>query len=71
MSGWQDWVVGALLALCVVRIVYGVIRSFRRAQRGGSPCGHCSGCCVSKHSHTKHDACCGPERKKQKKNCCG
>ena len=70
MSNWQDWVVALLLVLCMGRIVYNVVRSFRRAGRGESPCSHCSGACSSRHFSVQDDSCCCQGQKKNKKSCC-
>lgn len=81
MSDWQDWAVTLLLILCVGRIIFGVVRSFRRAGRGENPCSHCAGCSSSRSSSRQicpvdeaekgGCACCEKKKAgKKKKSCC-
>ena len=45
MNNWQEWVVGVLVVLCIVRLVYGIYTFFRRTRDSGNPCDSCvSGC---------------------------
>lgn len=42
---WQEWVVGILVVLCVLRLIYSVRLFFRRAKNDDNPCANCaSGC---------------------------
>lgn len=81
MSDWQDWAVTLLLILCVGRIIFGVVRSFRRAGRGENPCSHCAGCSSFRSSSRQIGpvdeaekgvcACCEKKKAgKKKKSCC-
>ena len=38
MNNWQEWVVGVLVVLCIVRLVYGIYTFFRRTRDSGNPC---------------------------------
>lgn len=41
MNNWQEWVVGVLVVLCIVRLVYGIYTFFRRTRDSGNPCDSC------------------------------
>jgi len=74
MTGdWQQWVVGALVALCVVLMVR---RLYLIVHKGDNPCAHCGASCALRDA-------CGPgctcreekkdatKNKKSNKSCCG
>lgn len=71
MNNWQEWIVGILLVLCVIRIVYGILLFFRRVKEKKNPCSRCiSGCELKGMLEKKHMEC--PSKDKNaKKNCCG
>lgn len=48
MSNWQEWVVGILVVLCVVRVLYGIYRFFHRTKKNEDPCKNCASGCVLK-----------------------
>ncbi len=70
-GGWQEWVVGLLIVLCVVRVAYGILRFFRRAKSGENPCASCASGCELKRQLDKKQQECKATQKPPKKNCCG
>ena len=71
MNNWQEWVVGVLVVLCIVRLVYGIYTFFRRTRDSGNHCDSCvSGCELKDMLETKRKEC-GVKKKSTKKNCCG
>lgn len=71
MSNWQNWAVGVLVALCIARVVYGMVLFFRRTQESRNPCDSCVSGCELKDMMGKHCEKCGTKKKNAKKNCCG
>lgn len=41
MNNWQEWVVGVLIVLCIVRVIYGIYIFFRRTRESANPCDSC------------------------------
>lgn len=68
---WQEWIVGLLVMLCVLRIVYGFYRFFRRSKGNANPCANCVSGCELKDMMEKRKQECRTEQKSKKKNCCG
>ncbi|MBB4043557.1 hypothetical protein [Bacteroides reticulotermitis] len=71
MSNWQEWVVLVLVALCVLRILYGFLLFFRRARKSKNPCDSCVSGCELKDMMDKKRHECGDGQKNKKKKCCG
>ena len=71
MNNWQEWVVGVLVVLCIVRLVYGIYTFFRRMRDSGNPCDSCVSGCELKDMLEKKCKECGVKKKSTKKNCCG
>ena len=59
MNNWQEWVVGVLVVLCIVRLVYGIYTFFRRTRDSGNPCDSCVSVCVLKDMMDKKRKECG------------
>ncbi|MDR0939156.1 MAG: hypothetical protein LBN29_07380 [Mediterranea sp.] len=71
MIHWQEWVVGALVTLCVARIVYEAYLFFRRAGEKRNPCDSCASGCALKDIMAEKQHECAQHGTKRKKNCCG
>ena len=71
MNNWQEWVVGVLVVLCIVRLVYGIYTFFRRTRDSGNPCDSCVSGCELKDMMEKKRRECDVKKKSTKKNCCG
>lgn len=71
MNNWQEWVVGILITLCVLRVLYGVILFIRRTQKNENPCDSCVSGCELKDLKIKKPQNCDVKNKNNKKNCCG
>ena len=57
MNNWQEWVVGVLVVLCIVRLVYGIYTFFRRTRDSGNPCDSCVSGCELKDMMEKKSLC--------------
>ena len=68
---WQEWVVGLLIVLCVVRLVYSLRLFFRRARNNDNPCANCASGCELKDMMEKRKDECREKKRSTKKNCCG
>lgn len=68
---WQEWIVALLVVLCVLRIVYGLYRFFRRSRANDNPCANCVSGCELKDMMQKRQQECRDRQKSKKKNCCG
>lgn len=66
MNNWQEWVVGVLVVLCIVRLVYGIYTFFRRTRDSGNPCDSCVSGCELKDMMEKKRKECGVKKKKYK-----
>lgn len=71
MSNWQEWIALALVALCVLRMLYGFLQFFRRARKSQSPCDSCVSGCELKDMLDKKRQECVEAPKNKKKKCCG
>lgn len=67
MNNWQEWVVGVLVVLCIVRLVYGIYTFFRRTRDSGNPCDSCVSGCELKDMMEKKRKECGVKKKSTKK----
>ena len=63
MNNWQEWVVGVLVVLCIVRLVYGIYTFFRRTRDSGNPCDSCVSGCELKDMMEKKRKECGVKKK--------
>lgn len=68
---WQEWIVGLLIVLCVVRLVYSLRLFFRRARNNDNPCASCASGCDLKDMMEKRKEECRTKKQPTKKNCCG
>lgn len=68
---WQEWVVGLLLVLCVVRLGYSLRLFFRRVKNNNNPCASCASGCDLKDMMEKRKAECSAKKQSSKKKCCG
>lgn len=68
---WQEWVVGLLIVLCIVRLVYSVRLFFRRVASNDNPCANCASGCELKDMMDKKKAACREKGKPEKKKYCG
>ena len=71
MNNWQEWVVGVLIVLCIVRVIYGIYIFFHRTRESANPCDICVRGCELKDMMEKKRTECGVKKKSTKKNCCG
>lgn len=71
MNNWQEWVVGALLLLCALRISLSIYSFFHRTQKNANPCENCATGCELKNLYDKKRTSCSNAPSKKKKSCCG
>lgn len=71
MNHWQEWAVGVLVFLCIVRIVRSVILFFRRTEKKENPCDSCVSGCELKNIKKKKPVNCPQKEESKKKKCCG
>lgn len=67
MIGWQEWVVGGLLLLCVVLMGRHICSFFHQTKETGNPCDNCASGCELKRLLDEKRAKCGDVQKKKKK----
>lgn len=70
MSNWQEWIVGILIVFCIIRMIYGVFRFFRRVKEKKNPCETCVSGCELKDMMEKKRKECKQGQKSMNKKCC-
>ncbi|MBB3894270.1 hypothetical protein M1B74_12660 [Bacteroides pyogenes] len=71
MINWQEWVVGIIVLLCIIRVLYGVLLFLRRTEENKNPCSTCVTGCELKELMEKKRNECKSQKKSSKKKCCG
>lgn len=68
---WQEWIVTLLIAICIIRLIYGICHFFRCTKNNENPCASCASGCELKRQFEKKQQNCKESKTQQKKNCCG